>query len=92
MRNVLYELAMTCKRPMRACRCSFLSLCQFLSVPGEADAASLMASADATGRMTREKIVGANPFLGDFTVADLKSWADRKMHGPGFPVDPANAN
>jgi hypothetical protein len=63
-----------------------------LSVPGEADAASLMASADATGRMTREKIVGANPFLGDFTVADLKSWADRKMHSPGFPVDPANAN
>jgi hypothetical protein len=55
-----------------------------LSVPGEADAASLMASADATGRMTREKIVGANPFLGDFTVADLKSWADRKMRGPGF--------
>jgi len=63
-----------------------------LSVPGEADTASLMASADATGRMTREKIVGANPFLGDFTVGDLKSWADRKMHGPGFPVDPANAN
>ncbi len=64
-----------------------------LSVPGEADAASLMASADATGRMTREKIVGANPFLGDFTVADLKSWADRKMRGPGFSlVDQANAN
>ena len=64
-----------------------------LSDPGNADAASLMASADATGRMTREKIVGANPFLGDFTVADLKSWADRKMRGPGFPlVDPANAN
>ena len=57
-----------------------------LSVPGNTDAASLMASADATGRMTREKIVGANPFLGDFTVADLKSWADRKMRGPGFPL------
>ena len=44
-----------------------------LSFPENADAASLMASADATGRMTREKIIGANPFLGDFTVADLKS-------------------
>lgn len=64
-----------------------------LSVPEDADAASLMASADATGRMTREKIVGANPFLGDFTVADLKSWADRKMRDPGFPpADQTNAN
>ena len=51
----------------------------------DADAASLMASADATGRATREKIVGANPFLEDFTVADLKSWADRKMRGLGVP-------
>jgi hypothetical protein len=64
-----------------------------LSFPENADAASLMASADATGRMTREKIVAANPFLGDFTVTDLKSWADRKMRGPDFPLfDPANAN
>ena len=64
-----------------------------LSFPENADAASLMASADATGRMTREKIVGANPFLGDFTVADLKSWADRKMRGPGSPlVNSAKAN
>ena len=56
-----------------------------LSVPENADAASLIASADATGRMTRDKIVGANPFLRDFTVADLKSWADRKMRGSGVP-------
>lgn len=64
-----------------------------LSVSEDADAASLMASADATGRMTREKIVGANPFLADFTVADLKSWADRKMGGLGVSlVDPAKAN
>jgi hypothetical protein len=47
-----------------------------LSAPESADAASIMASADATGRITREKIV---PFLQQFTVADLKSWADRKM-------------
>jgi hypothetical protein len=45
----------------------------------EADAASTMASADGTGRTKREKLVKANPFLERFTVADLKSWADRKM-------------
>ena len=50
-----------------------------LSAPESADAASIMANADATGRTTREKIVYANPFLKEFTVADLKSWADRKM-------------
>ena len=52
-----------------------------LSVAEHADAAALMASADATGRTTREKIVNANPFLGTFTAGDLKSWADRKMRG-----------
>jgi hypothetical protein len=46
-----------------------------LSALEEADAASIMASADATGRTKRERLVKANPF----TVADLKSWADRKM-------------
>jgi hypothetical protein len=46
-----------------------------------ADAASLMASADVTGRTTREKLVSANPFLKVLTVGDLKTWADRKMHG-----------
>ena len=50
-----------------------------LSALEEADAASIMASADATGRTKREKLVKANPFLEHFTVADLKSWADRKM-------------
>ncbi len=54
-----------------------------LSAPENADAASIMASADATGRTTREKIVKANPFLEGFTVADLKSWVDRKMRGLG---------
>src|SRR5215813_3860066 len=51
-----------------------------LSAPESADAASVMASADATGRTTREKIANANPFLQRFTVADLKSWANRKMN------------
>jgi hypothetical protein len=54
-----------------------------LSVPEGEHAASIMARADATGHMTREKIVFANPFLADFTVADLKRWADFKMKSSG---------
>jgi hypothetical protein len=54
-----------------------------LSALGDADAASVMASADATGRTKRDKIIRANPFLERFTVADLRSWADRKMRVPG---------
>jgi hypothetical protein len=38
-----------------------------------------MASADVTGRTTREKLVSANPFLKVLTVGDLKNWADHKM-------------
>jgi hypothetical protein len=52
-----------------------------LSGAENADAASLMASADVTGRTTRDKLVRANPFLKVLTVADLKSWADHKMRG-----------
>jgi hypothetical protein len=48
----------------------------------EADAAQVMAYADATGRTRREQIVKANPFLDKFSVADLEFWADRKMQGP----------
>jgi hypothetical protein len=55
-----------------------------LSAPENADAALVMASADATGRTKREQIIKANPFLEHFTVADLKIWADRKMRGPGL--------
>lgn len=50
-----------------------------LSVSENSDAASLLASADATGRTTREKLVHANPFLKMLTVGDLKEWANRKM-------------
>lgn len=46
-----------------------------------ADAASLMAAADVTGRTTREKLVSANPFLKSFSVGDLRKWADGKMRG-----------
>jgi hypothetical protein len=54
-----------------------------LSAVENADAAAIMASADASGRTKREVIVKANPFLKNFTVADLRSWADRKMRIPG---------
>ncbi len=55
-----------------------------LSAPDNADAAIIMARADATGRTKREQLIKANPFLEHFTVADLKTWADRKMQGPGL--------
>ena len=47
----------------------------------DADAASVMAAADVTGRTTRQKLVRANPFLEALTVGDLKDWADHKMRG-----------
>ena len=53
-----------------------------LTAPLEADAAQVMAYADATGRTKRDRIVKANPFLDKFSVADLELWADRKMQGP----------
>ncbi len=40
-----------------------------------------MASADITGRITRDKIIRANPFLKALTVGDLKNWAVNKMRG-----------
>lgn len=55
-----------------------------LSAPENADAAFILAGADATGRTKRDKIIKANPFLERFTVADLKSWADRKMRSPSL--------
>jgi hypothetical protein len=55
-----------------------------LSAIENADAALVMATADATGRTKREKIIKANPFLERFTVADLRNWADRKMQVPGL--------
>ncbi len=55
-----------------------------LSGRENADAASLMASADGTGQMTRDKLIAANPFIKNYTVADLKLWADRKMRRPAF--------
>jgi hypothetical protein len=65
-----------------------------LSATEHTDAALVMASADATGQTKRERIVKANPFLERFTIADLKKWADRKMHGPPLRLSesaPANA-
>ena len=48
----------------------------------DADAAHIMASADRTGRMSRDKIVKANPFLEGVTAAGLQKWAERKMREP----------
>jgi hypothetical protein len=56
-----------------------------LSAAEDADAASLMAAADATGRTRREKLVNANPFLKALTVAGIKGWADRKMAAGNSP-------
>ncbi|HEU5017744.1 MAG TPA: lytic transglycosylase domain-containing protein [Pseudolabrys sp.] len=53
-----------------------------LSAPDDADAASVMAKADSTGKTSRDELVRANPFLDTFTVADIRRWADRKMDGP----------
>ena len=50
-----------------------------LSADETEDAGSVMAQADATGQSKRERVVRANPFLARFTVADIKSWADKKM-------------
>ena len=50
-----------------------------LSGAENADAASVMAAADATARATREKLINANPFLKGLTVGDIRRWADRKM-------------
>ena len=50
-----------------------------LSAPDYADAALVMASADRTGRTTREQIIKANPFLEHYTIQDLKNWAYCKM-------------
>ena len=52
-----------------------------LSGADDADAASVMAAADTTGRTTRQKLVRANPFLELLTVRDLRKWADGKMRG-----------
>lgn len=46
-------------------------------------AATIMAKSDASGHLTRAKLVAANPFLADFTVADIKHWADAKMQSSG---------
>jgi hypothetical protein len=50
-----------------------------LTASKSADAALVLAHADATGKMTRERIVAANPFLDHYTVGDLEDWADRKI-------------
>jgi hypothetical protein len=50
-----------------------------LSAQDTENAALVMAKADSTGRVTREQLVRANPFLENFNIADLKKWSERKM-------------
>jgi hypothetical protein len=50
-----------------------------LSAEEQADAATIMAAADATGKTHRAKLVKFNPFLDQLTISDLKLWAERKM-------------
>lgn len=57
-----------------------------LKAPPHADAAGVMAMADASGKTSRDKIVKANPFLDEFTVTDIKRWAERKMDGPALAL------
>jgi hypothetical protein len=57
-----------------------------LAAPPGADAASVMAKADASGRTKRAQIVKANPFLDTFTAADVRRWAERKMDGPALAL------
>jgi hypothetical protein len=62
-----------------------------LTAPADADAALVLAKADVSGKVKREQIVKANPFLDKFTVTDLRQWADRKMAGLDLylPAPPA---
>jgi hypothetical protein len=62
-----------------------------LSASDSADAALVLAGADATGRTKREQLIKANPFLEHFTVANLKIWAERKMHGLDLHLDELRA-
>jgi hypothetical protein len=52
-----------------------------LSAKEHEDAATTLALADSTGKMSRDKLVKANPFLDGVTAGGLKRWADRKMTG-----------
>ncbi len=53
-----------------------------LSAPKSADAALVLARADVTGALTRDKVVKANPFLEHYSVADLQRWAKAKVGEP----------
>lgn len=54
-----------------------------LSAQEHADAALTLANADSTGKISREKLVKANPFLEGITAGGLRRWADRKMNKVG---------
>jgi hypothetical protein len=67
-----------------------LYLAHFLG-PGGAN--TVLSSSDSSTILAvmGQGVVSANPFLRDFTVADLKAWADRKMSGAGAAPTTASA-
>jgi murein DD-endopeptidase MepM/ murein hydrolase activator NlpD len=67
-----------------------LYLAHFLG-PGGANRVLASAEGNTILAVMGAGVVGANPFLKDYTVADLKAWADRKMRGSGSATRPEPA-
>jgi len=63
----------------------WLYLAHFLGPEG-AHRVLAAADSDAVAAVMGAGVVGANPFLRAYTIADLKAWATRKMDGPGAVV------
>ncbi|MEP3920908.1 MAG: hypothetical protein ABJM46_20525, partial [Ascidiaceihabitans sp.] len=59
-----------------------LYLSHFLG-PGGAHTVLSAANDDTIARLMGAGVVKANPFLRNYSVLDLKNWADRKMRGRG---------
>jgi len=59
-----------------------LYLAHFLG-PGGAHKVLSASDGQSIRALMGEAVVRANPFLTDYSVADLKGWADRKMRGAG---------
>ena len=59
-----------------------LYLAHFLG-PGGANTVLSRNDAETIRAVMGQAVVNANPFLRNYTVADLKAWADRKMRGAG---------
>ncbi|MGL4320435.1 MAG: peptidoglycan DD-metalloendopeptidase family protein, partial [Paracoccaceae bacterium] len=68
-----------------------LYLAHFLG-PSGADVALSAQDGQTVLAVMGQSVVGANPFLTNYTIADLKAWADRKMgSAPAAPSAPVAA-